>query len=78
MGNVQGSRVDHDDLPAHLPSVAHGRRRPATLFPVVDSQKERSMFHHETVAIQHTIFVVVSTHINNRIGLLQDGAVEIL
>ena len=76
-GDQQGNGVDHDDLPAHLPGIVHGRSGSAAPYSVIDGQQGRGVFNQEAVAVQHTIFVVVPTDIDNRISPLQDGAVKV-
>ncbi len=76
MGDQPGDGVNHDDLPAYLPGIVHSRAGSATPCSVIDSQQDGGVFHQKTVAVQHTIFVIVPADIDNRIGLLQDGAVE--
>ena len=72
VGDQPGNRVDHDDLPAHLPRITHGRRRFAALFSVIDGQQSRGVVYQKAVAVQHTIFVVGPTDADNRIRPVQD------
>ena len=65
VGEQPSDRVDHDDLPAHLSGIVHGRSGSAAPHSVINGQQDGSMFYQKAVAIQHTIFVVIPTDINN-------------
>lgn len=67
IGNRQSNRVNHNHLPAHFLSIAHGCCRSSAPYPVVDSQYAVGVVHQKAVAIQHTIFVTVPADIDNRI-----------
>ena len=76
MGNMPGDGVNHYDLSPHLPGVVQCRAGAAALRSVVDGQQGGGVFHQKAVAVQHTIFVIVPTDIDNRIGPLQNRAVK--
>ena len=78
VGSNTSNRVDYNNFPAHLPRIAHGRRRSAALFSVIDGQQSGGVVHHKAVAVQHTVLVIDPTDIDDRIRLPQNGTVKVL
>ena len=77
VGSNTSNRVDYNNFPAHLPRIAHGRRRSAALFSVIDGQQSGGVVYQKAVAVQHTIFVVGPADVNDGIRPLQDRMIEV-
>lgn len=51
MSDKPGDGVDYDDLPVHLPSITHSRRRSAAPFSGVDGQQSGGVIYQKAVAV---------------------------
>ena len=75
MRHRQRRGINDNQLPSQLSCVAHGCRRAAAPFAVVNRQHNRGVTDKETISLQHTVFLVCAVDEDNGICLLQDGAV---
>ena len=69
--------VDDEQLSAQLAGIAYRRRRAAAPLSVVDCQHDGGIANEETIAFQHTVFLIGPVDEYDGIRLLQDGAIDL-
>ena len=62
MGDLQGSGVYYDDLPAHFPGIGHRRAGTASPYSGVNGQQKTSGFHQFVIPVDHAAVIICVAH----------------
>ena len=73
-----GDGVDHDDLPTQPPGIVDCGPGAAAPYSVKNGQQQASRFYQPMVPVNHAAVIILTAHIVNGIGPLENSVIPLL